>query len=151
MSQRDFLFGLDTWVSLTISSDFDSEDLIFSNFLCAVGSDAVMCEMFSEIENDELGIGGAVWLKILGPGVSDGDVLPDNSFPYGSDQDILGLCRNGRASENVLLLLSVEMGRCIVLEKRFPGNRGIGGIGPGSDMEKGIKFGIIGNGIGGIP
>ena len=33
------------------------------------------------------------------------------------------------------------MGRCIVLEKRFLGNRGIGRIGPRSDTEKGITFG----------
>ena len=113
----------------------------------------MMCPVvFSEIEKDELGICGVVWLKILVTGVSGGDIAPDNSsFPYKEGQDILGLCKNGSDSENVLLLLSVEIGRCIVLEKRFPGNRGIGGIGPGSDMEKGIKFGTIGNGIGGIP
>ena len=112
----------------------------------------MMCRVvFSEIEKDELGICGAVWLKILVTGVSGGDIVPDNSsFPYEEGQDILGLCKNGSDSENVLLLLSVEMGRCIVLENTFPGNRGIGGIGPGSDMEKGIKFGSKGNGMGGI-
>ena len=103
----------------------------------------MMCPVvFSEIEKDELGICGVVWLKILITGVSGGDILPDNSsFPYGEDQDILGLCKKGSDSENMLLLLSVAMGRCIVLENIFPGNRGIAEIGPGSDMEKGIKFG----------
>ena len=100
---------------LTILSD--SEDWVFSEFLCAVEPDAVMCPVvFSEIEKDELGICGVVWLKILVTGVSGGDILPDNSsFPYGEGQDILGLCKNGRDSENVLLFLSVAMGRCIVL------------------------------------
>ena len=88
----------------------------------------MMCPVvFSEIEKDELGICGVVWLKILVTGVSGGDILPDNSsFPYGEGQDILGLCKNGSDSENVLLLLSVAMGRCNVLENIFPRNRGLG-------------------------